>query len=50
MIEEESYQLLLNRVLNYKIQELMHEPYDGDYEMDNWEDDFFKNENQTNYL
>jgi hypothetical protein len=45
-INEESFQLLLNRVLNYKIQELMQEPYDDDM----IEDDFFKNETQKNYF
>ena len=45
-IKEEQYQLLLNRVLNYKIQELMQEPYDDDM----IEDDFFKNETAKNYF
>ena len=45
-IEEEHYQLLLNRVLNYKVQELMQEPYDDDL----IEDDFFKNETAKNYF
>ena len=46
MIEEESYQLLLNRVLNYRIQELMQEPYDDDM----IHDDFWTHENQKNYF
>jgi hypothetical protein len=45
-IREEQYQLLLNRVLNYKIQELMQEPYDDDM----IEDDFFSHETQKNYF
>lgn len=45
-IKEEQYQLLLNRVLNYKIQELMQEPYDDDM----IDDDFFQNEKQKNYF
>ena len=45
-IEEEHYQLLLNRVLNYKVQELMQEPYDDDM----IEDDFFSNETKKNYF
>lgn len=44
--KEESYQLLLNRVLNYKIQELMKEPYDDDM----IDDDFFSNETQKKYI
>ena len=45
-INEESYKNLLNRVLNYKVQELMQEPYDDDM----IEDDFFKNETTKNYF
>jgi hypothetical protein len=45
-IKEEQYQLLLNRVLNYKVQELMQEPYDDDM----IDDDFFQNETQKNYF
>jgi hypothetical protein len=45
-IQEESFKLLLNRVLNYKIQHLMQEPYDEDMV----DDDFFKNEIQKNYF
>ena len=45
-IKEEHYQLLLNRVLNFKIQELMQEPYDDDM----IEDDFFSNETKKNYF
>jgi hypothetical protein len=45
-IKEEQYQLLLNRVLNYKIQELMQEPYDDDM----IDDDFFQYETQKNYF
>jgi hypothetical protein len=45
-IKEEQYQLLLNRVLNYKIQELMQEPYDDDM----IDDDFFQHETQKNYF
>jgi hypothetical protein len=45
-IKEEQYQLLLNRVLNYKVQELMQEPYDDDM----IDDDFFQYETQKNYF
>lgn len=45
-INEESYKLLLNRVLNYKIEELMQEPYDDDM----IEDDFFSHETKKNYF
>lgn len=45
-INEESYQLLLNRVLNYKIQELMQEPYDDDM----LDDNFWSDEAKKNYL
>lgn len=45
-INEESYKNLLNRVLNYKVQELMQEPYDDDM----IEDDFFSHETEKNYF
>jgi hypothetical protein len=46
MIKEEDYRDLFERVWHLKVQELMHEPYDDDM----IHDDFFSNENQTNYL
>jgi len=50
MIKEEDYRNLFERVWHLKVQELMHEPYDGDYEINDWEDDFWTNENQKNYF
>jgi len=41
-INEESYKNLLNRVLNYKVQELMQEHM--------IEDDFFSHETEKNYF
>ena len=44
MIKEEDYRDLFERVWHLKVQELMQEPYDGDYEISDWEDDFWKKE------